>query len=443
MTIQRLISTLLLLTLCLSLAACAGLPGNPESPVLKASGTISADTIQVAAEISGKIVNIKVDKGAAVKAGDLLFQTDDTILKAQSSQADAAVKLAQVNLDMARQKLVGSQVQYDLAIQAAHLQDLAVHTTTWKKAQPEKITLPTWYFNQQEQIDAARVQLDSAQKNLNAELANLNTELKNASNKDFVAAEKRLAQAQAAYVVNQQTLDEAKAAKTTASLQDAAQKYMDSAQADLDSAQKNYDQLLSSDAARRVLEARARFAVARELLNNSQDAHDKLMTRDESLQVDSAQSALDQAKTGVTQAEASLTQALAALQVIKVQLDKTTVSAPASGIVLSRPLNAGEVAAAGATVVEIGSLDQVTLTVYFTEAQFGRIQLGQKAKVSVDSFPARIFEGQVSYIADRAEFTPRNVQTVESRSTTVYKIEITLPNPSHELKLGMPADATF
>ncbi len=167
------------------------------------------------------------------------------------------------------------------------------------------------------------------------------------------------------------------------------------------------------------------------------------MTRDESLQVDMAQSGLDQANTAVAQAEASLAQAQAALKLIQVQLDKTRVSAPVSGTVLARPLNAGEIAAAGATVVELGSLDEVTLTVYLTEAQYGRIQLGQKARVNVDSFPGRTFEGSVVSIADRAEFTPRNVQTVESRSTTVYKIEISLPNTSHELKIGMPADASF
>ena len=51
--------------------------------------------------------------------------------------------------------------------------------------------------------------------------------------------------------------------------------------------------------------------------------------------------------------------------------------------------------------------------------------------------------GKVTYIADQAEFTPRNVQTVDSRSTTVYLVEITLPNSDHSLKPGMPADATF
>ena len=53
------------------------------------------------------------------------------------------------------------------------------------------------------------------------------------------------------------------------------------------------------------------------------------------------------------------------------------------------------------------------------------------------------YKGHVTYIADKAEFTPRTVQTVASRSTTVYKVEITLPNPQHDFKPGMPADATI
>jgi HlyD family secretion protein len=61
----------------------------------------------------------------------------------------------------------------------------------------------------------------------------------------------------------------------------------------------------------------------------------------------------------------------------------------------------------------------------------------------VDSYPSTTFEGTVTFISDQAEFTPRNVQTVESRSTTVYKVEITISNPDLKLKPGMPADATL
>ncbi len=85
----------------------------------------------------------------------------------------------------------------------------------------------------------------------------------------------------------------------------------------------------------------------------------------------------------------------------------------------------------------------MTLKVYIPEDMYGQVKLGQQADIAVDTFPGRVFTGTVTSIADQAEFTPRNVQTVESRSTTVYAVEISLPNASHELKPGMPADATF
>jgi multidrug efflux pump subunit AcrA (membrane-fusion protein) len=81
------------------------------------------------------------------------------------------------------------------------------------------------------------------------------------------------------------------------------------------------------------------------------------------------------------------------------------------------------------------------LTVYIPEDEYGHITLGQATSISVDSFPDKSFSGTVTYISDQAEFTPRNVQTTESRSTTVYRVDIQIANPDHELKPGMPADA--
>ena len=80
---------------------------------------------------------------------------------------------------------------------------------------------------------------------------------------------------------------------------------------------------------------------------------------------------------------------------------------------------------------------------FIPENQYGQIKLGQKASITVDSYPGRTFNGSVDYISDQAEFTPRNVQTIESRSSTVYKVELTIDNPGGELKPGMPADAVF
>jgi multidrug resistance efflux pump len=128
---------------------------------------------------------------------------------------------------------------------------------------------------------------------------------------------------------------------------------------------------------------------------------------------------------------------------LDVQIGKLAVKTPTGGVVLDQPLNVGEMASPGATVVQIGNLDDVTLTVYIPENQYGNVKLGQKAVISVDTFPGKTFEGTVHYISDQAEFTPRNVQTVESRSTTVYAVKIKIPNPDHSLKPGMPADAEF
>jgi HlyD family secretion protein len=71
------------------------------------------------------------------------------------------------------------------------------------------------------------------------------------------------------------------------------------------------------------------------------------------------------------------------------------------------------------------------------------ISLGQTAEVKVDSFPDMTFTATVIHIADQAEFTPRNVQTVEGRSATLYAIKLSVQDPEGKLKIGMPADVTF
>jgi HlyD family secretion protein len=69
--------------------------------------------------------------------------------------------------------------------------------------------------------------------------------------------------------------------------------------------------------------------------------------------------------------------------------------------------------------------------------------LGQTAEVRVDSFPGLTFTATVVHIADQAEFTPRNVQTVEGRSSTFYAIKLQVSDPDGKLKIGMPADVVF
>jgi HlyD family secretion protein len=132
-----------------------------------------------------------------------------------------------------------------------------------------------------------------------------------------------------------------------------------------------------------------------------------------------------------------------ALNIIQTQIDMLVLKAPVSGIVLNRTVEMGEVVQPGSFLITIGDLDNLTMTVYLPEDRYGRVKLGAEANVSVDSFPGQIYRAKVTRIADRAEFTPRNVQTEEGRRSTVFAVELSVFDPTGDLKPGMPADVLF
>ena len=119
------------------------------------------------------------------------------------------------------------------------------------------------------------------------------------------------------------------------------------------------------------------------------------------------------------------------------------VESPLDGTLTNIVAHEGEIAAAGASLLSVADLSSVTLTVYVPENRIGGVSLNQPVQVTVDSFPGRVFQARVSHIADRAEFTPRNVATKEERVNLVFAVEITIANQDGSLKPGMPADALF
>jgi len=121
----------------------------------------------------------------------------------------------------------------------------------------------------------------------------------------------------------------------------------------------------------------------------------------------------------------------------------STVKSPLDGTVLDRLVEPGEVVVPGSNLMILANLDALTLTVYVPEDRYGQILLGQTYPVTVDSYPTETFYGKVSLIANQAEFTPRNVQTTDSRKTTVFAIRLDLPPSGGKLKPGMPADVHF
>jgi HlyD family secretion protein len=132
------------------------------------------------------------------------------------------------------------------------------------------------------------------------------------------------------------------------------------------------------------------------------------------------------------------------LAVIKVSSGGTEqIRSSIDGMVLEKPMEQGEVVSPGAIIITVGDLKKLKLTVYVPEDRYGQIFLGQTYPVRVDSYPGKVFWGKVSHIADSAEFTPRNVQTIQGRKDTVYAVRLAIDNPDLQLKPGMPADVTL
>ena len=139
--------------------------------------------------------------------------------------------------------------------------------------------------------------------------------------------------------------------------------------------------------------------------------------------------------------QADIARSKANIALIDSQLADTIAASPVDGVVLVKSADVGEVLAAGTTVVTIGDIDHPWLRGYINETDLGRVKLGSKARLTTDSYPGKVYNGRVSFIASEAEFTPKQIQTQQERVKLVYRIKIDLENPRHELKSNMPADA--
>ncbi|MDO8431901.1 MAG: efflux RND transporter periplasmic adaptor subunit [Candidatus Binatus sp.] len=149
------------------------------------------------------------------------------------------------------------------------------------------------------------------------------------------------------------------------------------------------------------------------------------------------------AEQDIAVAHANIRSARENLELAKIMLGYTTLRAPFSGVILTRQTELGEVMQPGTPVVTLADLDHVWLRAYIGETDLGRIRWGQSATVHTDTYPDRNYPGQISFISSEAEFTPKSVETHKERVTLVYRIKIDVANPNHELKPGMPADATI
>jgi HlyD family secretion protein len=376
------------------------------------SGSIEAKIIDITSDTGGRIVAVYADEGDEVHQGDRLVQLDTSLLQAQLNQLDAALasaraNLAEVSAPPRPEEVAAAEAELH---QAQANQDGAY--TVWQQAQsivsnPLELTA---------QVDTTRGQVAILQKDVEAAQATL---------KEAVIQRDEAAR-------NQSNDEAITLSQVAAKKAESAQGNLAAAEAELAGTQRQLELLMAIQKNPLDLITRA---------NAAKEAHEQAKAA-----VQVAETKLALVKAGpmaeeVAIAQARVQQAEAAMARAQVQLDKMSLAAPHDGIITDRSANPGELAAPGATLMNLGNLDRVTLTVYVPETQIGRVRVGQTAQVSVDAYPGETFEGTVTFIALQAEFTPKNVQTKEERVNQVFAVKISLDNPNHRLKPGMPADA--
>lgn len=145
----------------------------------------------------------------------------------------------------------------------------------------------------------------------------------------------------------------------------------------------------------------------------------------------------------INASRAQLGEAQAAVEAARVAREDLQVKSPVDGVVTRTHAEAGETLGAGRPVVTVTDISRPWVRVYIPENQIGKVRLGAAAKIKVDTFPNREFDGRVSYVSSQAEFTPKNVQTQEERVKLVFAVNVTLDNRDGTLKPGMPADVTI
>jgi HlyD family secretion protein len=211
----------------------------------------------------------------------------------------------------------------------------------------------------------------------------------------------------------------------------AAEAELAAAAADLD----RFDALLASNSGSRKQrdDARARRDVAMERL---QAARERVRAGRETV----ARLRAGARREDIEAARAHVAALAAQIAVWEKAVADATIAAPLSGIVSEKLADVGELLQPGAPLAVITDLDHAWANVYVDEPFVPRLRLGQAATLFTDAGGPGI-PGRISYIASKAEFTPRNVQTAEDRSKLVYRIKVSVDNANGELKTGMPVEA--
>lgn len=366
------------------------LPKPADTKTIKVSGRIEGYESNIGPKIGGRVDFIAYREGDQVKRGDLLVKISDDDVQAQLRSAQAKRQRAAALAD---------QAGYQIGVVNNQIDEAKLRVLQSSEDMRAQI----------DQADANVAQADARVSETEAQLIQAQSDLKLARIRkeryNFLASRGAV------------TLDENDQVSTSAATSEAVVSAKSS----------------SVEAARKQLNvSKAALAQARSARLNPRMRQSQLRAfGDQLLQ---AQYQLKSAKQEELSAKADEEQILANIAYL-------SVKSPISGIVTARVVEPGVVAVPGQTLISVIDLSTVYLRGYVPEGQIGRVRVGQKAKVFLDSSPDKPFEGTVIQIDPEGSFTPENIYFKDDRVKQVFGIKIAIAQPDRFAKPGMPADA--
>jgi HlyD family secretion protein len=353
---------------------------------LLVSGNIELTQVDIAFKTAGRLTDLYVGEGDAVKKGQIVARLDRDQLLRQREREQAALASAEAMLAEA-----GSAWRYQQATTAADLEvrHAEINSANFKLKELKNGSRPQEVQEAQDAVAAAQAEYDRSKKDWDrAQVLIKNDDISTSQFDEF-------------------------------------RHRFDAADANLKQTKEHSALVSAGPRSEQIDEAGAQVSRAQAQLKLG-----------EANQIET-----ERRQQEVTMREAEIARSRAQIALIDAQLADTIAISPIDGVVLVKAADPGEILAPGTSIVTVGDIDHPWLRAYVGESDLGKIKLGDKLKVTTDSYPGKVYDGHLTFISPEAEFTPKQIQTSEERVKLVYRIKIEIDNPRHELKSNMPADA--
>ena len=136
-------------------------------------------------------------------------------------------------------------------------------------------------------------------------------------------------------------------------------------------------------------------------------------------------------------------EAVASYDLAKIQLNDAKIKSPVDGVVLTRNIEIGEMITSGIPVFSIMPNAKTKIKTFVNEETLSKIKHNDIVYVNIETMPDKQFKGHIGFISSEAEFTPRNIETKELRTSLVYRVRVIIDEPAQELKQGMPVTVKY